>query len=360
MLGIIDRYILVEVLKLFLAVLGTVVLVVISILFLRTLEEVNAGVLGSELVLRFIGLQIARDVTSLIPPVFFISVLVALGRMARDSELIAFAACGLGPVQTYRSLFYAAIPIALLTAWFSFYLRPIVIGDIQELRERQKDQPYQVSGLKAGRFYQQGDGKITVYVEEIQDNGKLRNIFLHDRREEEMKLIHSSEGMLRRDEDSGQQFVTLSEGRRYDGTPGRADYSIGTFERYNLRIEPKKLEEFHSHKRATFSTTQLVGSADLKDRAELQYRISGPLAIITLTLLSVPLTTKSPRQRGTWRTFVAFLTYFSFFNLQRVASHWYESGATPEWLGSLWYQVLILLLVSTVLLPERRWLKRLA
>ena len=90
---------------------------------------------------------------------------MALGRMARDSELIAFAACGLGPVQTYRSLFYAAIPIAILTAWFSFYVRPIVVGDLQELRERQKDQAYQISGLKAGRFYQQGDGKITVYVE---------------------------------------------------------------------------------------------------------------------------------------------------------------------------------------------------
>ena len=160
MLGITDRYILLEVLKVFLAVFGTVMLIVVSMLFLRTLEEVNTGVLGSDLVLRFMGLQVARDISSLIPPIFFISVLMALGRMARDSELIAFAACGLGPVQTYRSLFYAAIPIAILTAWFSFYVRPIVVGDLQELRERQKDQAYQISGLKAGRFYQQGDGKI--------------------------------------------------------------------------------------------------------------------------------------------------------------------------------------------------------
>ncbi len=359
MLGITDRYILKEVVKVFLAVLGTVMLIVISMLFLRTLEQVNTGALGSDLVLRFMGLQVARDISSLIPPVFFISVLMTLGRMARDSELIAFAACGLGPVQTYRSLFYAAIPIAILTAWFSFYLRPIVVGDMQELRERQKDQAYQISGLKAGRFYQQGDGKITVYVEEIQDDGKLRNIFLHDRREDQMKLILSDEGMLRRDQDSGEQFVTLLEGRRYDGTPGRADYAIGKFERYNLRIEPKELDDFRTYKRASFSTRELVGSQDLKDRAELQYRFSSPLAIITLTLLTVPLTTKSPRQRGAWRTFVAFLTYFSFFNLQRVAANWYETGATPEWLGSLWYQALILLLVSAVLLPERRWLKRL-
>ena len=84
MLGITDRYILKEVVKVFLAVLGTVMLIVVSMLFLRTLEQVNTGALGSDLVLRFMGLQVARDISSLIPPVFFISVLMTLGRMARS------------------------------------------------------------------------------------------------------------------------------------------------------------------------------------------------------------------------------------------------------------------------------------
>lgn len=359
MLGVIDRYFLLEVFKVFFAVLGTVMLIVISMLFLRTLEEVNAGALGSDIVLRFLGFQIVRDVSSILPPVFFIAVLVALGRMARDSELIAFNACGLGPVQTYRSLLYAAIPIAIIAAWFSFYLRPLVVGEIQDLRARQKDQVYQISGLKAGRFYQQEGGEITVYVDEIQDSGRLRNIFIHDRRDAEMKLVFSNQGLLRHDQLSGDQFVTLLDGRRYDGTPGRADYAIGEFERYNLRIEPRELEDYPNFKRSTFNTMDLVGSDDLKDKAELQYRFSSPLAIIVLTILSIPLTTKSPRQRGTWRMFVAFLTYISFFNLQRLATNWYETGTTPAWLGSLWYQALILVLVLTILLPESRWLKRL-
>lgn len=359
MFAVIDRYILSEVFKVFFAVLGTVMLIVVSMLFLRTLEEVNTGALGSDLVLRFMGLQVVRDTSSLLPPVFFIAVLVALGRMARDSELIAFSACGLGPVQTYRSLLYAAIPIAILTAWFSFYLRPLVVGEIQEIRSRQKEQVYRVTGLQAGRFYQQADGQITLYVEEIRDKGKLHNIFVHDSRDGQIKLVFSNEGLLRHDKISGDQFVTLLNGRRYDGAPGQLDYSIGEFERYNLRVEQQEADDFRSYKRATFNTMDLVASGDLKDKAELQYRLSSVLAIITLTILSVPLTTKSPRQRGTWRMSVAFFTYFSFFNLQRVATNWYETGVTPVWLGSLWYQALILVLVFTVLLPESRWLKRL-
>jgi lipopolysaccharide export system permease protein len=358
MLGIIDRYILSEVLKIFFAVLGTVVLIVISMLFLRTLEEVNAGALGSEVVLRFLALQVVRDLSSLLPPAFFVSVLVALGRMARDSELIAFSACGLGPAQTYRALFYAAIPMALVAAWLSFYVRPQVVGEIQEVRAHQKDQIQQVAGLRAGRFYQQDDGRITLYVEDIERDGRLRNIFIHDRREATTKLVVSDEGEFRQDAE-GDHFVTLVDGRRYDGTPGRADYSIGAFERYKLRVEQRELGERRSLKRSTFSTMELVGSEDLQDKSELQYRLSSSLAIITLTILAVPLTSKSPRQRGSWHMFVAFLTYFGFFNLQRLAANWYETGATPEWLGSLWYQALILLLVYAVLLPEGHWLRRL-
>ena len=57
--------------------------------------------------------------------------------------------------------------------------------------------------------------------------------------------------------------------------------------------------------------------------------------------------------------FLAFLTYFSFFNLQRLAANWFETGVTPSWLGSLWYQGLILVLVLAILLPENRWIRRL-
>ncbi|MCG6860715.1 MAG: LPS export ABC transporter permease LptF [Chromatiaceae bacterium] len=359
MFGIIDRYILLEVLKVFSAILGTLLLIVLSMLILRTLEEVNVGALGSDLVVRFVGLQIARDISSLMPPAFFISILVALGRMSRDSELIALSACGLGPRRIYRSLFYLALPAALLTASFSFALRPLVVVEIQKILHQRKDQVNQIAGIKQGRFYQHEHGLVTVYVEKIEDKKLLRNIFIHDRREDRIRLVISETGLRRADEASGDHFVTLLNGHRYDGIPGQADYSIGAFERYNLRIEPTELEHFKSGKRASFQTKELLGSQDPQDQAELQYRFGSPLAIFTLMLLAIPLTATSPRQRASGRMFLAFLTYFSFFNLQRLAANWFETGVTPSWLGSLWYQGLILVLVLAILLPENRWIRRL-
>ncbi len=359
MLGIVDRYILLEVLKVFSAIFGTLMLIVFSMLFLRTLEEVNIGALGTDLVIRFMGLQITRDVSNLIPPAFFISVLVALGRMARDSELIALSACGLGPARMYRSLLFFAIPVALATGFISFYVKPQAVAEIQKILHQRKDQVSQITGIKQGRFYQHQQGQTTVYVEAIEDKKRLRNIFIHDRDEDQIRLVVSETGERRVDEASGDQFVTLYNGRRYDGVPGSPEYSIGTFERYNLRIEPKELKHFKTGKHAALPTVELIGSDDLQDTGELLDRISGPLAIFTLTLLAIPLTEKSPRQRAFGRTFLAFLTYFSFFNLHRVATNWYETGVTPSWLGSLWYQALILVLVFAILLPEAHWLKRL-
>lgn len=358
MFGIVDRYILLEVLKVFTAILGTLLLIVLSMLLLRTLEDVNVGALGSDLVWRFVGLQISRDLSSLLPPAFFISILVALGRMSRDSELIALNACGLGSGRIFRSLLYLALPVALLTAWLSFVVRPLVVSEIQTILQQRKDQAHQIGGIKQGRFYQQEQGLVTLYVERIEDKKRLRNVFIHDRRGDKSRLVISETGLRRVDEASGEHFVTLLNGRRYDGDPGEPDYSIGSFERYNLRIEPADIAQFKSGKRASFPTIDLLGSQDPQDQAELEYRIGGPLAVFTLTLLAIPLTSKSPRQRTTGRMFLALLTYFSYFNLQRLAASWLETGVTPSWLGTLWYQALILGLVAVVLLPESRWLRR--
>jgi lipopolysaccharide export system permease protein len=355
----IDRYILVEVTKAFLIILGTLLLIVLSVLLLRTLESVSVGALGTDLLWRFLGLQIMRDASSLLPPAFFVTILVALGRMARDSELIALHACGVGPGRMYRALFYFAVPVALVTSWFSLALRPGVAAEIQKIEAEQKEDVYQLAGVRQGRFYQYERGNVTLFVEEIEQNKRLRNVFIQDRRGDDVKLVVSDGGVLRYDPQSGDQFLTLLNGRRYDGIPGRADYALGTFEKYTLRIEPRGLQDFHSFKRATYKTTDLIGSQNLVDRAELEYRLAGPLAILTLTFAAVPLTSTSPRQRAPGRMFLAFLTYFTFFNLQRLAGHWLEVGLTPSWLTSLWYQPLVLAMVFAVLLPESKWLKRL-
>ena len=359
MIRIIDRYILFEVSKVLAAVVGVLVLITLSLLFLRTLEEVNIGALNSHLVLRFLGLQVMRDLASLLPPAFFLAVLVALGRLARDSELIAITASGMGPGQIYRALTYVVLPVALVTTWLALDTQPWAAAQIQRIRVEQTQQASQIAGRQAGRFYQQDDGRVTVFVGQIDDDRQLRNLFIHDARGRTQVTVVSDTGLHRLDPVTGDHEVTLLNGRRYDGSPGAADYGIGSFDRYRLHIPAKGPGAAMSRKRSTIPTSDLWGSQTLADRAELEHRLSGPLAIFSLALIAVPLSATSPRQRSTGRMVLAFLTYFGFFNLQRVAEGWMEAGLTPAWLGSLWYQAAILAVVYLILLSDSYWYRRL-
>jgi lipopolysaccharide export system permease protein len=355
----VDRYLLFEVSKVLAGVIGVLLLVTLSMLLLRTLEEVNLGAINPNLLLRYLGFQVARDIASLLAPAFFLAALVALGRMARDSELIAIAASGMGSWRIYRGLGLVAVPLALLTAWLALDIQPWAAAQIQRIRLQQSDQAAQIAGLQAGRFYQQQEGKVTVFVGQIDGDRQLRNLFIQDGRGPVTRTVLSDTGLHQLDPVTGDHQIVLLNGRRYDGTPGTADYTVGSFERYRLRVAPPDPATLVSRKRSTIPTASLLRSDALADRAELEHRISSPIAVLSLALIVVPLTATSPRQRASGRMFLAFLTYFGFFNLQRVAEAWMETGVTAAWLGSLWYQLLVLALVYAALLSDSYWLRRL-
>ena len=358
MLSVADRYLLSEITKVFSAIILTLLMIMVSLLLLGTLEDVNLGALSSNAVFRYLGLQILRDTASLLPPAFFIAALVTLGRLARDSELIAFGACGFGPVQLYRAFLLFALPLSVITGWFALIGQPYASLQLQIIEDAKGERSTQVAGLRAGRFYQQEDGNITFYAAAIDDQNRFQGVFIQDRRAEKQRLVLSERGLYQRDANSGEQSIVLEEGRRYDGQPGTADYDFAEFDRYVYYLEPEGEVEIERRRRAALPTRELLGSDSLLDQAELGHRLSAPLAIYVLALLAIPLTTLSPRQRGTGRLLLAFLAYFAFFNLQRLAENWLETGVTPDWMGVLWYQAAILLMVYISLMPGSFWLRQ--
>jgi lipopolysaccharide export system permease protein len=359
MLPIIDRYILSEVSKTLLAILITLMLIVTSMLFLRTLEEVNLGALNADVVLRFLGMQLVRDTSTLLPPSFFLAALGALSRLARDSELVALNACGIGQRRLFRVLFLLAVPVALITGWFALVLQPWAAAGIAEIRLQQKEQATQIAGIQAGRFYVEDDGKVVAYVGAAAKGQGLERIFVLQREGDKTRVVVSDSGRYRLEDQTGDHLVTLIDGHRFDGNAGEGNYLIAKFREYQMRIEGKGPPSQGVTKRTAAPSMELLKATDSASRAELEHRIAAPLAIFTLTLIAVPLVVVSPRQKATGRFILAFLAYFAFFNLQQLAENWLDSGFTPMWLTSLWYQVLVVALVYLVMMPEALWYRSL-
>ncbi|MBK1648479.1 LPS export ABC transporter permease LptF [Rhabdochromatium marinum] len=355
MLTVIDRYVMLEVAKVFAAIVATLFVITASVLFLRSLEEVNLGALNTETAWRYLSYQLLRDSGHLLPPAFFLAALVALGRMARDSELIALQACGVGSVRIYRSLLYLAVPLALLTAWLALVVQPEASAKIQVIRHLQGDQATQIAGLQAGRFYQPDGGAITFYAARFDADKRLQGVFLRDHRAATPRLVLADLGYYQETRNGGERSIVLQQGRRYDGAPGTASFSISAFDRYQLQLDSPEPGPVTRSKESSRKTMDLLDSEDPSDWVELQHRIANPLALFALALIAIPLTATSPRQTGSGRLMLALVTYFAFFNLQRLAEDWCNLGVTPAWLGSLWYQPLVVLLVFALLAPRAFW-----
>jgi lipopolysaccharide export system permease protein len=52
------------------------------------------------------------------------------------------------------------------------------------------------------------------------------------------------------------------------------------------------------------------------------------------------------------RLLLAILSYFVFTNLQRAATAWMESGATPTWIGIWWVPLLMALLAGVLVVTD--------
>ena len=63
----------------------------------------------------------------LIPLAFLLSIMLSLGRLYRDHEMTALAACGYGPLSIYRAVFLLAVPVAAVTAGLSLVLVPLTM-----------------------------------------------------------------------------------------------------------------------------------------------------------------------------------------------------------------------------------------
>lgn len=362
--GILDRYVVFELARVFAVILIVLIAVLVSILLLQTLERVSVGSLNPDLVLRWLWYDILDDSSLLLPPAYFIGALIALGRIARDSELIAMHAAGIGPQRFYRALVFFAIPLALFTGWMALFVKPYAVAQLHQIKATQATQESQAMAVQAGRFYQlEGDG-LTFYARTLNKEGGFSEVFLLDRRDGETKVLLGERAQIQAATSNAMtplpSSILIDQGQRFDGNAGSQDFRLSRFDRYTYFVQSPEASSRQSDARAAKSSIALLSSGDPGDHAELTNRLASPIAILTLSLLILPLTQLSPRQGNGARIFLAFLAYVAFLTLQQVAQTGVERGQTPIWFGLLWYQILIVAAVYLALVPDSLWWRRLA
>ena len=338
---VVDRMVSLELAKTLLSILMVLVISIVSRKFLGILTKAIEGEVATETVFSLLGLKSLTALAMLIPPSVFLAVLIVLGRMYRDHEMSVLASAGIGTKRLYLSMAWVIIPVFLLATYMALEVMPWSERQSQELINHDVE-THDLRGIKAGRFNEFKSGNVVLYAESMDENQNMMNIFVQSRQNESTGVVIADYGRLQKVE-NGDNFVILKDGRRYQGTPGEANYVISEFDEYGVRISGPEEASDTLKREATPSLTLFNGGTP-KELAELQKRIAIPLGVIALALLAVPLARLSPRQGPFGSIFTAFIIYIIYENVQKVSQGMLMAEKIKPWVGySSIYGLLILM-----------------
>ena len=348
MLSIIDRYILRQVMTTFLAVVSILTLIVLAQAYLMILKKAAAGALSSGVMLQLLATEAVKISGIVLAPALFFSILLAIGRMYRENEMTALASGGVGLARIFRVVLYSALPVALLAAWLMLTLRPWAYQSRADIISMQKESA-SIESAVAGRFTEFSRGNLVFYIERIdKESGRLRNVFAQNRQQGKLGIVTADTGYLELDPASGQRFVVLEDGVRYQGVPGDNRFSMGGFGKYRVRVGQAALASQKLPVKA-LSMEELGKSGTLRARAEMEFRLTAPIAVLVFAVIAVPLSYSAPRSGVYGRLVLAVFFYFVFLNLQALSAKWLVAGESPVWLGTWWIHPFMLLLLGVVI-----------
>ncbi len=354
---ILDRYIFKEIATTWLGVTIVLLMILLTNQFARILGDVAKGKLPKDAAFDVIGLSAVQYLTVLVPIGLFLSVMIALGRLYRDSEMPAMMACRTGPMGIYRPLLWLVIPLTLGVAWLAIDVGPralIAVDRIGAEARREAD----LASIEPGRFTVFGPNEAVVYGERITAERGMENVFLQRRIDDDViEVVVAERGEQVASDDPNVRLLVLHNGRRYEGVPGTAQFRVVEFVEHGIPYLLPGLDTPDPKPRAR-PMSQLIGSADLEEIAELQWRIGIPLSTLLLGFLAVPLSKAQPREGRYGRLAIGLLVFIIYLNMMSAAKAWIEQGTISPELGIWWVHAAVLLLGLGLIGFQNGWHKR--
>ncbi len=310
-----------------LAVLVVISLIFLSQRFVQFIAKAAAGAIEVDAIIDILWLQMPVLFAFLLPLAIYLATLLALGRMYVDHEFTILKACGISEIQLAKKLFIPLTLLVAITAYLTFYIAPTAAYDQYVLLDKQKAQS-QVGLLTAGQFKQTKDNRGTFYVQNIDEQKNMQEVFyaLKNPEDDSFSLVTAKVGSIV-DTDDGKALV-LNQGQQYQGTMGSLAMTVSQFERYILRVPEPKVKQ-RKYKLKAIDSKTLFLNDDGPSKAELQWRLSVPISLLILTLIAIPLARVRPRQGKFAKLIPAIMIYMLYMVGMLGSKSLIESGKLP-------------------------------
>jgi lipopolysaccharide export system permease protein len=360
---ILDRHLLRQVATPSFLVFAVLLVIFVGYSLSRFLTQADAGLLTSIEVATLTLLKALIAVEVLLPIGLYFGLLLGLGKLHSDSEIIALHAGGVSELRLLRPVLTLALPLALLIVFLSMYVRPWAYTqtyNMLAIAEASSD----VDRISEGQFYltrkspvpgedgiQGPDQERAVFIEKISPQQQLERVFIRTRTGNELQVITSPTGLLLEQESTDFHRLELNDARIVKRVEDGPDLyaQIGDF-RIKVPIDAPEPPRYRSK---MVASDTLATSTNPKDRAEFQWRLSTSVTTLLLALLAVPLSRSKPRRGKYAKLLMAFVIYAAYYNLIEVNQTWIKQQAT---LYIWWTPALLASLVLFMYLPWHTFL----
>lgn len=292
------------------------------------------GSLASDAINTLLGFSMLKFLPMMLSLTLFLAVLLTLSRWHRDSEMVVWFSSGQGLSSWIRPVLTFGIPIIVVISFLSLFVTPWATNKGAEFRDQLKSRD-ELASITPGVFKESRQADRVFFVESFDELGNIvKNIFVQSMQHQKLGIIVAARGH-RETAENKDNFLIMLNGRRYEGTPNTAEYSITEFERYAIRIEPAEVQQQQPPNTQSKASLELLKENSPDNNAELQWRLAIPISAFVLILLAIPLSFVDPRSGRSANLMLALLIYIVYNNLLSIMQAWLAQGKISPLVG-LW------------------------
>ncbi len=218
--------------------------------------------------------------------------------------------------------------------------------------ENEYRQRNDITGVIPGVFVESKTGQAVYFVEKYnKKEGRYENVFLYKNSFNKEGVVVADRATQILDEETGDEFLVLLDGSRYEGEPGTPEYRVIDFERYALRIETKQKPLSSLPIRAR-GNVELATSDNPRMKGEWYWRIAKVFLVPILAVFALALSYVNSRGGKSGGMVIAFIIYFVYSNLLNYAVAVVQKGQmkTPI---LIWFVHVFFALLSMYFLYRR-------
>lgn len=325
------------------------------------------------------GRETATLLLSSFPPVLIftlpmsmlVGVLIGLGRLSADSEIVALNASGISLRRLLVPIGAIALAATMFALSLTLWLAPLSIRTIRSLKNRLRLS--QASLAVQPRVFDERFPRVVLYVQNVSASGaRWRGIFLaQSDSSADSKVTLARDAIVATDRKQGKLTLHFDDLSTHEFNPKDPDhYSLSTSASQftDLPLEnsattagsPRKITD---QERTVRELLAVQGPGWRDAHVELQQRLAFPSACLLFAFLGVPVGVR-PRRGGRAAGFILTVLLICVYYLLFVTGvHFAQQGLVSPVLG-VWTANIATFLVAVFLLrriehvhPETRWME---